>query len=97
MITTKESFLIDLKALDNLDISQFNQVYFGKQGCACGCNGNYHESSRMFKSALTKLKNKCIECEPIEVFQGDGEDKSIICWEGEERAIRIYTKEIIEI
>jgi hypothetical protein len=77
--------------LPKLKVDKINQVYFGKQGCACGCGGNYHETPRMKKLALTRLKER--EKEGLEVQEGLGDDKTIFCWEGEKRAIRIYTKQ----
>jgi hypothetical protein len=95
MSKLKETYLVSLGTLDELDTKQFSRVYIGKQGCACGCRGTYHETSRMFKSSLTKIKNKCIEGEPIEVQEctqtKPTDDANIICWEGVDRAIRIYT------
>lgn len=89
----KNSMFIDLKTLEGVKIDEINRSYIGKQGCACGCGGNYHETNRMKKSSLTKLKTKCNDGELIEVVKGIMGDTNIICWEGETRAIRIYTKQ----
>ena len=77
--------------LPQIDITKINQVYLGKQGCACGCGGNYHETERMKKTALTKLEQRASE--GLEINVGLAEDKSIISWEGETRAVRIYTQQ----
>ena len=80
-----------LDLLKNLDITQFNQVYSGKQGCACGCGGTYNETQRSFKLTVTRLLKKINEGEELEIIKGFGE--YIVSWEGDERAIRIYTNE----
>lgn len=80
-----------LEILKNLDITQFNQVYSGRQGCACGCGGTYNETERSFKSTLTRLTTKIKSGEEIQIMEGSKE--WIVSWEGEEKAIRIYTKE----
>jgi len=80
--------------IKNLDITQFTQVYSGRQGCACGCGGTYNETSQSFKSARTKLLNKLVSDEPIQIMEGCKE--YIVSWEGKNRAIRIYTKENLE-
>lgn len=83
-----------LHLLKNLDINQFNQVYSGRQGCACGCGGTYNETIRSFKSTVTRLTNKVKSGEELEIMKGL--DEWIVSWEGEERAIRIYTKENLD-
>ena len=76
--------------LDKLDIKKFDQVYFGKQGCACGCGGNYHTTERMFKTALTKMKKLVKEGNKLTLIKSSPD---IIGLEFEERAIRIYTNQ----
>jgi hypothetical protein len=83
-----------IQLLKNLDITQFNQVYSGKQGCACGCGGTYNETQRSFKSTVTRLLNKVNEGAELEIMKGF--DEYIVSWEGSERAIRIYTKENLD-
>lgn len=80
-----------MELLQSLDITKFNQVYSGKQGCACGCGGTYRQTQRSFKSTVTKLMKKAHLGEKLYVMEGLSE--YIISWEGDERAIRIYTKE----
>ena len=78
-----------IQLLKNLDISKFNQVYSGRQGCACGCGGTYNETIRSFKS--TRLVNKVSSGEKLQIMEGLSE--YIVSWEGNEKAIRIYTTE----
>lgn len=33
----------------NTSIHNIDRVYSGKQGCMCGCNGNYYTEGRMIK------------------------------------------------
>ena len=80
-----------IQLLKNLDITQFNQVYSGRQGCACGCGGTYNEIQRSFKSTVTRLLNRVNEGEKLQIMKGCNE--YIVSWEGTERAIRIYTNE----
>lgn len=80
-----------IQLLKSLDITKFNQVYSGGQGCACGCGGTYNESVKSFKSTVTRLVNKVTIGEKLQIMEGIGE--YIVSWEGEERAIRIYTSE----
>jgi len=77
--------------LPKLDLALINQVYFGMQGCACGCRGNYHETLRMKKVAVAKLAKRASD--GLQIITGLAEDKSILSWEGEDRAIRIYTQQ----
>ncbi len=35
--------------------TDIGRTYSGKSGCMCGCMGNYRETSRAKKMALTKL------------------------------------------
>ena len=74
-----------------IDLTKINQVYFGKQGCACGCNGNYHTAVTMKKRAISKLKKH--ELSGLNIQEGLGEDKSIISLEETNRAVRVYTKQ----
>lgn len=80
-----------IQLLKNLDISKFNQVYSGRQGCACGCGGTYNETIRSFKSTITRLVNKVSSGEKLQIMEGLSE--YIVSWEGNEKAIRIYTTE----
>lgn len=80
-----------IQLLKSLDITKFNQVYSGRQGCACGCGGTYNESVKSFKSTVTRLVNKVTIGEKLQIMEGI--DEYIVSWEGEERAIRIYTSE----
>lgn len=80
-----------IQLLKSLDITKFNQVYSGRQGCACGCGGTYNESVKSFKSTITRLVNKVTIGEKLQIMEGI--DEYIVSWEGEERAIRIYTSE----
>jgi len=84
--------MIDL--LQNLNITQFNQVYSGRQGCACGCGGTYNETVRTFKSTVTRLITKIKSGEELQIMKGINE--WIVSWEGDELAIRIYTKENLD-
>jgi hypothetical protein len=77
--------------MPDLDINKINQVYFGKLGCACGCGGNYHESEKMKKRAIAIMKKNAGH--GLIIQGGIGEDKTILSWETETRAVRIYTKE----
>jgi hypothetical protein len=86
--------MLDIDIIKNLDITQFTQVYSGRQGCACGCGGAYNETQRSFKSTLTRLTNKIKSDEELKIMKGFGE--FIVSWEGETRATRIYTKENLE-
>jgi hypothetical protein len=83
--------MVDIDIIKNLDITQFNQVYSGRQGCACGCGGTYNETERSFKSTVRRLTNKIKSGEELQIMKGF--DEWIVSWEGETRAIRIYTKE----
>ena len=40
-----------------LQVEHTTRSYAGKPGCMCGCNGNYNESTRARKLALTHLLN----------------------------------------
>jgi hypothetical protein len=98
-----------ITALGRIAIEDVRTVYFGKQGCACGCGGDYRETPRSIKTAITKIKKKAVELEQelaengfsnIDEIgciwfdtKGDFGDH-IISWEGPERAIRIYTKKV---
>lgn len=45
-----------------IDRTKVDKVYIGRNGCMCGCGGNYHElqgdknSAKAAKAALTKLE-----------------------------------------
>jgi hypothetical protein len=80
-----------LELFDGLDISQIVKVYSGKQGYVCEYDGVYIQTQRSFKSTITRLKKKVQLGEKIYVMKGISE--YIISWEGDDRAIRIYTKE----
>ena len=80
-----------VELLKNLNIPQFTQVYSGRQGCACGCGGSYNETVKSFKSTVTRLMNKVKSGKELQIMKGF--DEWIVSWEGDERAIRIYTKE----
>lgn len=41
--------------LRQLQPTAVSQTYFGRQGCACGCGGNYHETPRMARQAINKI------------------------------------------
>jgi hypothetical protein len=38
-----------------LTVNQTTRAYSGKPGCMCGCNGEYKESERARKLAITQL------------------------------------------
>ena len=38
-----------------LTVNQTTRAYSGKSGCMCGCNGNYSDSERARKLAITQL------------------------------------------
>lgn len=38
-----------------LNVADTVRSYSGKPGCMCGCNGNYNESERARKMAMTAL------------------------------------------
>jgi hypothetical protein len=80
-----------LKLLDSIKPDMVDNVYFGKQGCACGCGGNYHETPRMIKSAVTKMRKHLEDGHELELL-----DQRIICMELEHRAIRIYLFESVK-
>jgi hypothetical protein len=88
---TPESDTPVIHKVPALNPRKINQVYFGYQGCACGCGGNYHKTLAMKKRALAALKKH--EKDGIEIIEGVDKDKSIVSWEGTKRAIRVYTKE----
>jgi hypothetical protein len=77
--------------LNILDISNFNTAYTGKQGCACGCGGNYFYDERNFKRVLNLIRKRESEGNPIEVSKGINE--YIVSYEGDIRAARIYTNQ----
>jgi hypothetical protein len=80
-----------IDVIKNLDITQFTKVYSGRQGCACGCKGTYRDTVRDFKTLRTRLMTKVNLGEDIQIMGGIG--GYIVSWEGESKAIRIYTKE----
>lgn len=49
----KEEFL-------KIDITKISQVYDGKNGCRCGCGGNYIATSYMI-NPRNKVNNKLVE------------------------------------
>lgn len=111
----KIKFIQDLRkaitAVGRLTVEDIRTVYTGRQGCACGCGGDYKETPRAKKLAITNLKKKFAKIEEqvalngvsnllkIECgeawFDNDGKFRDhIVSWEGEERAYRIYAKEV---
>jgi hypothetical protein len=44
-----------IEFLQQLQPSAVSQSYFGRQGCACGCGGNYHETPKMARQAINKI------------------------------------------
>lgn len=44
-----------IEFLQQLQPSAVSQSYFGRQGCACGCGGNYHQTPRMARQAINKI------------------------------------------
>ena len=74
-------------------ITDIKKVYIGKQGCACGCGGNYYEQNnlRMLKLLMTKFK-RLAETNPIETYDENWEDEKMYAIELENRAIRFYIK-----
>jgi len=80
--------------LNNLNISLFIQAYTGRQGCACGCGGNYFETQKDFRRVLNLLRKRESEGNEIEVMKGFG-DEFIVSYEGENRAFRIYTTQTL--
>lgn len=76
--------------LDNLNTSHFTNAYTGKQGCACGCGGNYFKTQKDFNRVLNLLRKKEREGKCVEVTHGFG-DEFIVSYEGENRAVRVYT------
>lgn len=42
--------------LDAITVDKIVQVYSGKQGCMCGCNGKYWKSGKMLGKVLAILK-----------------------------------------
>ena len=84
--------------LENLDINEVNQVYFGRTGCACGCGGEYHAGEKMIKTAITKIlkkldKGEGFDCEILTFKSNEG----VIDWNNGRRAIRIYFKDKVKL
>ena len=78
--------------LFNIQPENVNSVYMGKQGCACGCRGQYKEDQGTAKRRLTRLtnlQNKGVQLEVNEGFGGEW----IVCWERENAATRIYVQQ----
>jgi hypothetical protein len=80
--------------LTDLNTSLFTQVYTGKQGCACGCGGNYFTEQRDFRRVLNLLRKRESEGNNIEVMEGF-RGEFIVSYEGENRASRIYTTQTL--
>ena len=79
--------------LSNIDFEKVLKVYNGKQGCACGCRGNYSDATRTVKSTLTKMSKRFHwEENRFEVLKGLGAEY-IVCLEGPDRANRLYTEQ----
>lgn len=50
--------------LDSLTVVQVAQVYSGKPGCACGCNGNYRVNSA-YVAQVAKNKGYAVDAEDV--------------------------------
>lgn len=96
-----ETELLNLRRNPDL----IEKVYFGKQGCACGCRGTYSESKKSKLMAVNKLYKLAkggeyiIKSEDEENANRTGilgrkisNGEGLISLELESRAIRIYYK-----
>jgi hypothetical protein len=68
-----------------------NKAYFGKQGCACGCGGNYHHTYHMVSRAITTIRNhiKRNGDRNVEFIRGF-DNELILSLERERTAVRVY-------
>jgi len=79
-------------------LEDIEQAYIGKQGCACGCGGNYYEQDnpKMLKSLITKAL-KLLKTENLERVGKDLKEHMIYSIELETKAIRFYVKKWNEV
>lgn len=78
--------------------AKVTSIYYGRQGCACGCRGRYTEnpSPARVATALRRMRENVASEGEIELIGGLLYDERILSWEGEQRAIRIYYVEASE-
>lgn len=55
-----------------LDTSRVTQVYSGRQGCACGCRGNYSDKPQRIRQVAAKMAALVANGEATEVIYGAG-------------------------
>ena len=59
--------------MTTLTVEDTTRSYSGKPGCMCGCNGDYKESTRARKLAITQLlKNPNVGLQDFGKTQSDG-------------------------
>ena len=59
-IDTQQSFVscdFTQVAIQSITVEQVSQVYSGRQGCMCGCRGNYSEQPAQKKRVLKLLQS----------------------------------------
>lgn len=88
-------YVTDVKDTYASEGYQAVKVYFGRQGCACGCRGQYREGdqlARALHTATMKIRAAVVRNE--EVVRETWGDEEYLAWEGDDRAVRIYYKKV---
>ena len=84
-----ESKIIKIKKLK--PISEVERVYSGNQGCACGCRGEYYETSRMINKVYNLMNDK-IQTNEVYTWT-TSKDNFVVYDKSENRTYTLYYKE----
>lgn len=60
------------KTMTTLTVEDTVRSYSGKVGCMCGCNGEYKDSHRARKLAITQLTQQAFEVDEFNRVDKDG-------------------------
>jgi hypothetical protein len=71
--------------IEQITAAQVIQVYRGRPGCACGCQGTYSSDPQIIAAVLASLKQRAPE-----VFCMDLTDNLAYTWENSQRVLTAY-------
>jgi hypothetical protein len=74
-----------LPSIEKITAAQVVQVYQGRPGCACGCQGTYSDDPKVIEAVLTILKRRASE-----VFCMDLTDNLAYSLESRRRVLTAY-------
>jgi len=82
-------------AVKNFNVEEALKAYNGKTGCACGCGGNYTETTKSMRATTTRMKSKLNawgqETDNFYVCKSTFENEYYFGIEMDGRASRVYT------